>query len=70
MTRQIDAGKISVYIPRRRGGQDFVEKLEKIAAYEDRTLSNIAAHALAEYVDRHYPSGTGGKIANGDWIRK
>ncbi len=44
--------KLSLYVPRQKGGAAVLERLRKIAERDDRSLNYLAVQAILEFLDR------------------
>ncbi len=44
--------KLSLYVPRQKGGATVLERLRRIAERDDRSLNYLAVQAILEFLDR------------------
>ncbi len=47
-----DTAKLSLYVPRQKGGATVLNRLRKIAERDDRSLNYLAVQAILEFLDR------------------
>ncbi len=44
--------KLSLYIPQRKGGTAVLERLQRLADRDDRSINYLVVEAILEYLDR------------------
>ena len=62
MPMELSMDKLSIYVPQEKRAQQPIERLQKLAKKQDRSVNYLVVQALIEYVERQERSEVRSKI--------